>query len=1324
MTIQTGEGDSPSYYKGYPMQWLQPINRRAFHRKLPIKCRLMAFIACTLFQVHPAIAGETPPGNSPASVSLTLVERQWLEQHEGQIRIGITVIPPQVLSKKGRFKGLSIDYIHLLERKLGVHFTLVPYATWSEVIAAARARQIDVIFAAQQTPERLHYLLFTDPYIELPNMILVRTDRQGGENLKEMDGWRVAVSRGSAIHEYLKSNFPTLDLHPVPDELSGLRAVSLGEVDAMVVEISRASYYIEQAGILNLKVAGDAGLLYQLRFAFRNDWPILGGILDKGLAAISPDERQGITRRWISVGERGISSTVFWTWLAVTLGAIAVALLGFLAWTRTLRRLVKQRTAQLQQELSERQRAEEAMQNSEDRYRMVFENSPVAIWEEDFSAVKSKFDELRKSGVIDIETYFDQHPEFIQQCATMAKVVDLNQTALRMHEASSKEELLAGILSTFTAESFITFRKELVCLWNGATEMASDAVVKTLGGTRRNVTIHFSVCPGYEKTFAKVLVSISDITERSQMEQALAIREQQYRTLLENSPDLIVRYDTNLQRIYVNPAWEKASGLSRKEVVNVPVGDIPKVPHPINNAYVDKLRLALEEGTSQNIEFTWDNAYGKTLYLEFVIVPEYDPNRNIISVLAVGRDLTERKQAEETQKQLNRELRAISLCNQALIRAEDETSLLNEVCNTICEEAGYVLAWVGYAEQDAEKTVRPVAWAGNDSGYVANAKLSWSEDVPHGQGPAGIAIRSAELYYVQDFSEDEHMAPWRSAALQRGYHSGIALPLKDENAKVFGVLLIYSIETNAITPDEIRLMEELAGDLAFGIVALRNRVERKQAEQQLTLLNFALNKIHDEAMLIDEQAHINYANDEACRALKYPREELLSLTIPDIDPLFPLEQWPDTWRTIQEHGSFTVEGIHRTSDHSEYPVEVSASYFDYEQQGYILALARDITERKRTEHEMLRINRFLRTLSRCNEILVHAKDEQTLLQDMCRVVVEVGEFALAWVGYTDNTDALRLQAHFGDDVTNYLKNAKLIDVTATDQSCRPAVRAVQSGDIQIVQNSTADPCQSWRNEVLEFGYHSAIALPLRNGEEMLGVLSIYSTGTGGFGREEVTLLSELASDMSYGIHALRVRIDREHFVSQLQESMESTIQALASTVDLRDPYTAGHQRRVAKLAATIARAAGFPEERIQIIYLAGLIHDIGKIAIPAEILSKPGRLSDTEMSLARTHVTASYDILKSIDFPWPIARIVRQHHERMDGSGYPDGLKGKDILVEARILAVADVVEAMNTHRPYRPAMGIEASLEELQNGRGIVYDADIVDLCIRLFREENYVLE
>ena len=193
---------------------------------------------------------------------------------------------------------------------------------------------------------------------------------------------------------------------------------------------------------------------------------------------------------------------------------------------------------------------------------------------------------------------------------------------------------------------------------------------------------------------------------------------------------------------------------------------------------------------------------------------------------------------------------------------------------------------------------------------------------------------------------------------------------------------------------------------------------------------------------------------------------------------------------------------------------------------------------------------------------------------------------------------------------------------------------------------------------------------------------------------------------------------------RLHRALEGTIQAMSVTVEMRDPYTAGHQRRVSLLAAAIAQEMGLDPARIEGLRMAGDIHDIGKIYVPAEILSKPGKLTDIEYTIIKTHSQVGYDILKNIEFPWPIARIVVQHHEREDGSGYPAGLKGDEILLEAKILVVADVVEAMSSHRPYRPAHGIERALAEIVSGRGRAYDAGVVDACLRLFRENRYSLE
>ncbi len=193
---------------------------------------------------------------------------------------------------------------------------------------------------------------------------------------------------------------------------------------------------------------------------------------------------------------------------------------------------------------------------------------------------------------------------------------------------------------------------------------------------------------------------------------------------------------------------------------------------------------------------------------------------------------------------------------------------------------------------------------------------------------------------------------------------------------------------------------------------------------------------------------------------------------------------------------------------------------------------------------------------------------------------------------------------------------------------------------------------------------------------------------------------------------------------KLVAALRQTVQAIANTIEYRDPYTAGHQQRVAMLCAAIANELGLDENRIEGLRLGASIHDIGKIGIPAEILSRPGRLNDNELSMVKSHAAIGWEIIKDIDFSWPINQIVLQHHERWDGSGYPKGLKGHEVILEARILAVADVVEAITAHRPYRPAKGLAVALAEIEKNKGTFYDPVVVDACVNLFRNKKFEWE
>ncbi len=214
-----------------------------------------------------------------------------------------------------------------------------------------------------------------------------------------------------------------------------------------------------------------------------------------------------------------------------------------------------------------------------------------------------------------------------------------------------------------------------------------------------------------------------------------------------------------------------------------------------------------------------------------------------------------------------------------------------------------------------------------------------------------------------------------------------------------------------------------------------------------------------------------------------------------------------------------------------------------------------------------------------------------------------------------------------------------------------------------------------------------------------------------------TLLQAIYKSASHRHHQLEMEKAKQEIV----DALEQTIGVLSRAIELRDLYTDGHQKRVALLATAIAEEMGMPSDTVTGIRLGSLVHDVGKIKVPAEILSCPRKLTKDEMDIIKTHLSAGYEILEGATFPWPVARMVLEHHERLDGSGYPSGLKEDEICMEARIVAVADVVEAMTSFRPYRAALGVEAAVEEIQNGRGTLYDATVVDSCIRVLEKANY---
>jgi len=334
-------------------------------------------------------------------------------------------------------------------------------------------------------------------------------------------------------------------------------------------------------------------------------------------------------------------------------------------------------------------------------------------------------------------------------------------------------------------------------------------------------------------------------------------------------------------------------------------------------------------------------------------------------------------------------------------------------------------------------------------------------------------------------------------------------------------------------------------------------------------------------------------------------------------------------------------------------------------------------------------------------------DDEEYVRNLVSQILSINGYACMLAG-----DAVEAREHLSKQSFDLV----LCDVNLPGESGIDFIRYARAEypDTAVVMVSGVDDPEMART-ALEIGAYGYIIKPFEPEELIINISNALM-------RRKLEIQNRLHRENLEQMVADRTA-ELQEALAKLRKSMEGIIQAMSMTVESRDPYTAGHQHRVANLAHAIGKEVELSEERLEGVWMAGMIHDLGKISVPAEILAKPGKLNEMEFSIIKNHAQVGFDILKNIDFPWPIAQMVLQHHERIDGSGYPQGLAGDDILWESKILGVADVVEAMASHRPYRPALGIEKALEEISNKANIFYPSDVVEACITLFKKRQFTL-
>jgi PAS domain S-box-containing protein len=398
----------------------------------------------------------------------------------------------------------------------------------------------------------------------------------------------------------------------------------------------------------------------------------------------------------------------------------------------------------------------------------------------------------------------------------------------------------------------------------------------------------------------------------------------------------------------------------------------------------------------------------------------------------------------------------------------------------------------------------------------------------------------------------------------------------------------------------------------------------------------------------------------------------------------------------------------------------------YNRSGECVATAgigQDITEQVHQRDSLRRSNFALMALSNVGNALVRAKSEGELVQAVCDAVTKGGVYPAAFfarkAGGPD--EPVRVTATSGE-AGDELRTVEF-HWSDTPKGRGPAGTALRTGQIQILDDIQNAPAYApWRELIRGTNWGSTIALPIALDGTTEAVFGIFGRATNAFGPEEIALFEDLARDIGFGIKTLRVnqaysdaqRREIEH-ANALNAQLSRTIGAVVSMAEQRDPYTTQHQGRVAELARAIGKELGVDDHALEGIYLAATLHDIGKIAVPSEILTKARRLTAAEFELVKVHPTIGFDILKDIEFPWLIAEMVHQHHEGLDGSGYPRGLKGDEILLGSRIITVADVVDAVAADRPYRSALGVDKAKDIIREAAGSKLDPDVVRACIAL---------
>lgn len=951
------------------------------------------------------------------------------------------------------------------------------------------------------------------------------------------------------------------------------------------------------------------------------------------------------------------------------------------------------------------------------------------------------------------------------------KILNCNTAAQHMYGYNQGDLLRLTLYDLCAPEAYALIEAQMQVTMRNHAE-TWEACYKRKDGTNFPAEVSaesFAVSSGHRFTCI-----VRDITARKQAEEELRASEEKFRLVTETIDDVFWMATPGATRmIYISSAYEKLWQMSRAELYASPHSFL-SIIHPDD---LDSYRKTFEayhtHGQPYECEYRIQPADGSLHWIRergFVI---YDEAGNVRRMTGSCTDITERKRDNEALNRLNRALLMINQCNQILVRSNDESKLLQEMCETIVKVGGYRMAWVGFAEQDQEKRVRPVVQFGFEEGYLEQAQINWSDN-EHGHGPTGTAVREGVTQVNQDFSSNPHMGPWREAALQRGYLSSIALPLKKE-ASTFGALTIYSSMPQAFDANEVSLLDELANDIAYGINALRERSVRKRAEEHIRLqkeraeslaeISQALSEINDYTQAINlvarqvavwigdlcvitmiadsgEELDVIAVHSRDPEAEQFARsllestpyrlsEGLAGRVAQSGEPLLISEAAPEAMRGLIAPSMHSY--LDRVGIYAALIVPLSAEgkifgtlgvtrdrpghAYTTDDQTFLQNIAHRVAQtitNARLYHDAQRRARHLEALRAIDAAITSSLDMRLMLNVVVhQVISQLNADAAAVLLLNPHSQILSYAAGHGF-------RSKAIEHRRLRLGEGYAGRTVLDRRAIGVHNfSPTDPdivCMALPHGEDFVCYHAA---PLIAKGQVNGVLEVFIRSHHKKSDDWVAFFEMLAQQTAIAVDSAQLFENLQRSNLELFLAYDATIEGWSRAMDLRDKETEGHTQRVTEMTERMARAMGISEAEIVHIRRGALLHDIGKMGVPDHILLKPGKLTDEEWVLMRQHPQFAYNMLAPIIYLRPALDIPYCHHEKWDGTGYPRGLKGEQIPLAARLFAIVDVWDALLSERPYHPKWPEERVFAYLRSLEGTHFDPKVVELFFKVIGEQ-----